>query len=138
MAAAEGIDCGFHKGGTLVVATNRAQATRSRAEVRESGYWCTGMTWLEAPAAAERLAVRELHGATFNPSCVSFCSLVCRSSKRFRIWSSCSVRAIAPPASSPTALIAASRAATRMGRSASTDCRSRRPGVFGDETLTTR
>ena len=69
VAAAEGIDCGFHKGGTLVVATNRAQATRSRAEVRESGYWCTGMTWLEAPAAAERLAVRELHGATFNPSC---------------------------------------------------------------------
>ena len=69
VAAAEGIECGFRKGGTLVVATNRAQATRSRAEVRESGYWCTGMTWLEAPAAAERLAVRELHGATFNPSC---------------------------------------------------------------------
>ena len=69
VAAAEGIECGFHKGGTLVVATNRAQATRSRAEVRESGYWCTGMTWLEAPAAAERLAVRGLHGATFNPSC---------------------------------------------------------------------
>jgi glycine/D-amino acid oxidase-like deaminating enzyme len=27
------------------------------------------MTWLEAPAAAERLAVRGLRGATFNPSC---------------------------------------------------------------------
>jgi glycine/D-amino acid oxidase-like deaminating enzyme len=69
VAAAEGVECGFHKGGTLVVATNRAQATRSRAEVEDSRYWGTGMTWLEAPAAAERLAVRGLRGATFNPSC---------------------------------------------------------------------
>jgi glycine/D-amino acid oxidase-like deaminating enzyme len=69
VARAEGIECGFHKGGTLVVATNRAQATRSRAEVEESDYWGNGMTWLEPGAAAERLAVRDLHGATFNPSC---------------------------------------------------------------------
>jgi glycine/D-amino acid oxidase-like deaminating enzyme len=69
VAAAEGVECGFHKGGTLVVATNRAQATRSRAEVQDSRYWGTGMTWLEAPAAAERLAVRGLQGATFNPNC---------------------------------------------------------------------
>jgi len=69
VAEAEGIECGFHKGGTLVVATNRAQATRSRAEVRDSEYWGTGMTWLEAPAAADRLAVKGLRGATFNPNC---------------------------------------------------------------------
>jgi glycine/D-amino acid oxidase-like deaminating enzyme len=69
VAAAEGIECGFHKGGTLVVATNPAQATRSQAEVHESGYWCTGMSWLDAPAAAERLAVAGLLGATFNPNC---------------------------------------------------------------------
>src|SRR5450631_1367861 len=30
IAAAEGIEGGFHKGGTLVVATNRAQATRAQ------------------------------------------------------------------------------------------------------------
>jgi glycine/D-amino acid oxidase-like deaminating enzyme len=69
VAAAEGIECGFHKGGTLVVATNRAQATRSRAEVEESGYWGTGTTWLEPAAAADRLAVKGLRGATFNPNC---------------------------------------------------------------------
>lgn len=69
VAAAEGIECGFHKGGTLVVATNPAQATRSRAEVEESKYWCTGTTWLEPAAAADRLAVKELRGATFNPNC---------------------------------------------------------------------
>lgn len=66
---AERIDCGFHKGGTLVVSTNRAQATRGRAEVQESEYWGTGTTWLEASAAAERLAVKGLCGATFNPNC---------------------------------------------------------------------
>jgi glycine/D-amino acid oxidase-like deaminating enzyme len=69
VAAAEGIECGFHKGGTLVVATNRAQATRSRAEVEESGYWGTGLTWLDPAAAADRLAVNGLHGATFNRNC---------------------------------------------------------------------
>ena len=69
VAAAEGIECGFHKGGTLVVSTSRAQATRSRAEVEESGYWGTGLTWLEPAEAADRLAVRGLHGATFNRSC---------------------------------------------------------------------
>ncbi|MEP7193491.1 MAG: FAD-dependent oxidoreductase [Actinomycetota bacterium] len=69
VAGLESIECGFHKGGTLVVATSGAQATRSRAEVRDSEYWGTGMTWLEAPAAADRLAVRGLRGATFNPNC---------------------------------------------------------------------
>ena len=69
VAAAESIDCGFHKGGTLVVATNPAQATRSRAEVRESEYWGTGMAWREPPAAADRLAVNGLCGATFNRNC---------------------------------------------------------------------
>jgi len=69
VAAAEGIECGFHKGGTLVVATNRAQATRAQAEVRESEYWGTGTAWLEASAAADRLAVKDLCGATFNPNC---------------------------------------------------------------------
>jgi len=69
VAEAEGIGCGFHKGGTLVVARNRAQAARGRAEARESEYWGTGTTWLEACAAADRLAVHRLSGATFNPNC---------------------------------------------------------------------
>jgi len=69
VAAAEGIDCGFRQGGTLVVATNRAQATRARAEVVDSDYWNTGTTWLGASAAADRLAVKGLRGATFNPHC---------------------------------------------------------------------
>jgi glycine/D-amino acid oxidase-like deaminating enzyme len=69
VAAAEGIDCGFHKGGTLVVATNRAQATRAQAEAQDSDYWCNGTRWLEAAAASDRFAVKGLLGATFNPNC---------------------------------------------------------------------
>ena len=69
VAQAEGIDCGFHKGGTLVVARNRGQAARGRAEAQESEHWGTGTTWLEADAATDRLAVQGLSGATFNPNC---------------------------------------------------------------------
>lgn len=69
VARLEGIECGFHKGGTLVTARNRAQATRGRAEAQESHHWGTGTTWLEASAAADRLAVQGLLGATFNPNC---------------------------------------------------------------------
>lgn len=69
VAGAEGIECGFRKGGTLVVATNRAQATRGRAEAQASLRWGTGTAWLPASAAADRLAVKELRGATFNPNC---------------------------------------------------------------------
>jgi glycine/D-amino acid oxidase-like deaminating enzyme len=68
-ADAEGIDCGFHKGGMLVIARNRAQAARGRAQVGDSTYWGTGTTWLDASAAASRFAVKGLSGATFNPSC---------------------------------------------------------------------
>ena len=68
-AKAEGVDCGFHKGGTLVVARNRAQAARGRAEAEDSDFWGTGTTWLEADAATDRLAVHGLSGATFNPNC---------------------------------------------------------------------
>ncbi len=69
VAQADGVDCGFHKGGTLVVARNRAQAARGRAEAQDSGYWGTGTTWLEADAATDRLAVQGISGATFNPNC---------------------------------------------------------------------
>jgi len=69
VAQAEGVDCGFHKGGTLVVARNRAQAARGRAEAKDSDFWGTGTTWLEAGEATDRLAVQGLSGATFNPNC---------------------------------------------------------------------
>ena len=67
--AAEGIDAGFRKGGTVVVARGPAQADRARAEAEESRYWGTGTVWLEAGEAHERLAAQGLYGATYNPHC---------------------------------------------------------------------
>ena len=69
VARAEGIDCGFHQGGTLVVARHKAQAARGQADAETSDYWGTGTAWLDAGAAADRLAAQGLLGATFNPHC---------------------------------------------------------------------
>jgi len=69
VATAEGIECGFHQGGTLVVARNHAQAARGQSEARDSRYWGTGTIWLDGPAATDRLAAQGLLGATYNPNC---------------------------------------------------------------------
>ena len=69
VSTAEGVDCHYRKGGTLVVARGRAQAARARAEVEESARWGTGTTWLGPDEARERLAAQGLSGATFNPNC---------------------------------------------------------------------
>jgi len=71
-AEAEHIDCGFHKGGTLVAARNLAQVRRARAEVEESqalGFSPDDFSWLEAREASERMAMDSLLGATFTPHC---------------------------------------------------------------------
>ncbi|GAA4108407.1 FAD-dependent oxidoreductase [Knoellia locipacati] len=64
-----GIDCGFRKGGALVLARTAAQARRARAEVMLSQEWGTGTRWLGAAETREHLAATQLHGATFNPHC---------------------------------------------------------------------
>ncbi len=69
VAVAEAIDCGFTTGGTVVVARGPAQCARARQEVVESAHWGTGTVWLDHGAAAERLDVAGLDGATFNPNC---------------------------------------------------------------------
>jgi len=69
VAVAEAIDCGFTTGGTVVVARGPAQCARARQEVAESAHWGTGTVWLDHGAAAERLDVAGLDGATFNPNC---------------------------------------------------------------------
>jgi len=69
VARLERIGCDFHRGGTVSVARNPAQATRGRAEAQDSSHWGTGTTWVGAEAAADRLAAQGLLGATFNPHC---------------------------------------------------------------------
>ncbi|MCE1178769.1 MAG: FAD-binding oxidoreductase [Micrococcales bacterium] len=68
-AAAEGVDAGFVKGGTVSAARGAAQEARARAEVAHAEHWGVGTTWLEPDAARERLAATDLRGATYNPNC---------------------------------------------------------------------
>ena len=68
-AGSEGIDCGFRKGGTVVLARSAAQEARARAEVAHDEDWGTGTCWLGPAQARERLAATDVHGATFNPHC---------------------------------------------------------------------
>src|SRR4051794_9595594 len=60
---AEGIDCHFAKGGTIVLARSRAQLARARAE--------HGDEVLSASEAGERLRATRTLGATYTPDCAA-------------------------------------------------------------------
>lgn len=66
---AEGIDAGYHRGGTLALARSGAQVRRARAVWATGASWGDGTEWLDAGAARERLAAVDALGATYNPHC---------------------------------------------------------------------
>ena len=71
-AAAEGIDCRFSKGGTVVAARTPAQVRRAEAEVAESralGFGEQDLRWLGRAEAEERLRIAGMLGATYTPHC---------------------------------------------------------------------
>jgi glycine/D-amino acid oxidase-like deaminating enzyme len=63
VAVSEGIDCHFAKGGTIVLARNRAQLARARAE--------HGDRVLSPDEAAQRLRAARTLGATYTPDCAA-------------------------------------------------------------------
>nr|WP_272954626.1 FAD-dependent oxidoreductase [Kribbella sandramycini] len=69
VAAAEGIECDFHKGGTVVLARSKAQVERARGEVAESREWGTGVEFLGADEVAGKVNATKVLGATFTPHC---------------------------------------------------------------------
>lgn len=74
VAAAEGIDCHAHKGGTVVAARSPVQWERARSEVAEARQWGFGeddLRLLDAPEARARLNATGLVGATFTPHCAA-------------------------------------------------------------------
>lgn len=73
-AAAEGIDCQFAKGGTVVAARSPAQVARARAEVaaaRAHGVGEEDLRWLEADEARRLLGAERVLGATYTPHCAA-------------------------------------------------------------------
>ncbi|HEX5088646.1 MAG TPA: FAD-dependent oxidoreductase [Nocardioides sp.] len=63
VSAAEGIDCHFAKGGTIVLARSAAQLARARREY--------GDAVLSPAEAAQRLRATRTLGATFTPDCAA-------------------------------------------------------------------
>ena len=72
VAAAEGIDCAFCKGGTLTVAQTPLQLERVRAQVEEDRMWGLrpeDSVLLDGPSTAERVSVDGVLGARYSPHC---------------------------------------------------------------------
>ncbi|MGH9029238.1 MAG: NAD(P)/FAD-dependent oxidoreductase, partial [Acidimicrobiales bacterium] len=73
-AAEEGIDCSFHKGGTLLAARNAAQLQRLRAEVdraRELGLGEEDLKLLGREEARSVVRMKGMLGATYTPHCAA-------------------------------------------------------------------
>jgi glycine/D-amino acid oxidase-like deaminating enzyme len=73
-AEAEGIDCRFAKGGTVVVARNPAQVTGAQAEVAEAralGLGEDDLRWLDQADAEKLIGIDGVLGATFTPHCAA-------------------------------------------------------------------
>jgi glycine/D-amino acid oxidase-like deaminating enzyme len=73
-AAAEGIDCGFTKGGTVTVARTPVQLARARELVTEARRWGFGeedLALLDQDEARGRLDASDVLGATYTPHCAA-------------------------------------------------------------------
>ena len=73
-AAAEGIDCHWAKGGTVVLARTPVQLERARAEVAEAREYGLGeqdLRLLTAAEARETAAASDVLGGTFTPHCAA-------------------------------------------------------------------
>jgi glycine/D-amino acid oxidase-like deaminating enzyme len=72
VSALEGIDCDYHKGGTIVLARSAAQLARARAEVAEAAEWGPGdLRFLEPDEVATKVRAKKVLGATFTPHCAA-------------------------------------------------------------------
>jgi glycine/D-amino acid oxidase-like deaminating enzyme len=74
VAAKEGIDCHYRKGGTVILARNAAQLVRARAEVSEAhslGADETDIRLLSAGEAKELVGATDVVGGVYTPHCAS-------------------------------------------------------------------
>jgi glycine/D-amino acid oxidase-like deaminating enzyme len=74
VAAAEGIDCHWAKGGTVVLARSAAQLERAADEVAEArafGFGAEDLRLLSAAEASARIAATNVLGGTFTPHCAA-------------------------------------------------------------------
>ncbi|MEV5960813.1 FAD-binding oxidoreductase [Kribbella sp. NPDC051952] len=72
VAATEGIDCDYHKGGTVVLARTPVQLARARTEVTAAHEWGPGdLHFLDPDEVATKVRATKVLGATFTPHCAA-------------------------------------------------------------------
>jgi len=74
VAASEGIDCHFAKGGTITLARSPLQLDRLRSAVERARRWGFGdddLRLLTRTEARARIAAEGVHGARFSPHCAA-------------------------------------------------------------------
>ncbi|WP_432995800.1 NAD(P)/FAD-dependent oxidoreductase [Dactylosporangium sp. CA-233914] len=71
VAAAEGIDCDFAKGGTVVLARSEVQLARARHEADEAAGYGIDLRLLSAAEAAARVGAGGVLGGTYTPHCAA-------------------------------------------------------------------
>jgi glycine/D-amino acid oxidase-like deaminating enzyme len=74
VVAAEGIDCGFHQGGTVVLARTPAQLQRTLQEIAEARHRGIGeddLRFLSPAEARQQVGSTDVLGGTFTPHCAA-------------------------------------------------------------------
>ncbi|UAB95778.1 FAD-dependent oxidoreductase [Dactylosporangium vinaceum] len=71
VAASEGIDCDYAKGGTVTLARTPAQLSRARAEVDAAAHFGVELHLLTADEARTRVGATNVLGATYTPHCAA-------------------------------------------------------------------
>lgn len=71
VATAEGVDCDYAKGGTVVLARSAVQEARGRAVVDAEAPFGTGLAWLAAPEASALCNATRVRGGTYTPHCAA-------------------------------------------------------------------
>ena len=69
VVTAEGIDCDYAKGGTIVLARTPIQVERACDEIAESDEYGLGLTFLTRDEARARLDATNVAAATYTPDC---------------------------------------------------------------------
>jgi glycine/D-amino acid oxidase-like deaminating enzyme len=70
----EGLDCRFHKGGALSIASIPAHVARLQKSVDEAREWGFGESdylWLDSKEARDRITTTPCHGAVYSPHCAA-------------------------------------------------------------------
>lgn len=71
VAAEEGIDCHYAKGGTLTLVRSPAQEVRARELAEAESAYGAEVMWLSAAEARERCGATSVRGALFTPHCAA-------------------------------------------------------------------